>query len=241
MTRSKFGPLCLCAVVFGLMAFGATAAQAEAGAQWLFSNSEGSVAFLEASVQFEIDQKVVLHTKVSGVSVLLLCSSIATENATLTSNGGLAKGAKIKLSSCTFDLNGVTSSACEPTSGGTEKGVIRTTAVHGLIVLHKTESGTTGLLSILPDSGETLFTSEMGKECSIGTKIPLIGKFTIKDCEALGGTHLVKHLIEVGTSAELTELWMISKTAEHATAVLGGAWASLSGAHMGLKFGGDAA
>ena len=95
MTRSKFGPLCLCAVVFGLMAFGATAAQAEAGAQWLFSNGEGSVAFLEAPIQFEIDQKVVLHTKVSGVSVLLLCSSIATENATLTSNGGLAKGAKI--------------------------------------------------------------------------------------------------------------------------------------------------
>ena len=241
MTRPRFGLLCLCALMFCLTAFSAPAVQAEIGAQWLFSKEKSPVSFLEAAVQFEIDQKVVLHTKIIGTSVLLVCSSIATENAVLKANGGLGSGAKIKLSGCIFELNGVASPACEPVANGTEKGVIRTTAVHGLIVLHKTGVGTTGLLSISPDAGETLFVSQMSETCAIGEEVPLIGKFTIKDCEAAGGTRRVKHLIEVGTSAELTELWMISKTAEHSVSVLGGAWASLSGAHQGLEFGGDAA
>lgn len=159
----------------------------------------------------------------------------------LKANGSIGEGAKIKLSGCTFDLNGITSPECEPKSGG-EAGVVRTNTVHGLIVLHKLASGVTDdLLQILPDAGETLVTFESSPTCPIGAKVPLIGKFTIKDCEGLSLTHLVKHLVEVGTSAELTQLWMVSKTAEHETVVLGGAWAFLTGAHEGLKISGDPA
>ena len=245
MTRARLGLFGLCAMVLGLMAFSASAAQAETGAKWLFAEkapNSGLVPFLEASVRFEIDQKVILHSKVAGISVLLLCPKIELENAVLKANGGIGQGAKIRLSSCVFDLNGVESKSCEPNNGGTEPGVIKTQPVHGLIILYKLAGGTVDdLLLILPDNGETLVTFEMSEECSIGEKIPFIGKFTIKDCEGLSLTHLVKHLVEVGTAAELTELWMISKTAEHQTSVLGGAWASLTGAHEGLKVSGDPA
>jgi hypothetical protein len=244
MTHSGRGLLGLCAVVFGVMAFSG-AAQAEVGAQWLFAEKGAGtklVPFLEASAQFEIDQKVVLHTKIAGLATLLLCPTITLENAVLKANGGIGEGAKIKLSGCVFDLNGVESKACEPRNGGTEAGVVKTKGVHGLIILHKLPSEIVDdLLLILPDSGETLVTFETGEECSIGEKVNLIGKFTIKDCEGRSLTHLVKHLVEVGTAAELTELWMVSKTAEHETSILGGAWASLAGAHLGLKVSGDPA
>ena len=92
------------------------------------------------------------------------------------------------------------------------------------------------LLSILPDEGETFATIEMGPECAIGQKVNVIGKATLKDCEGLALTHLVKHLVEVGP---LTELWVISKTPEHVATILGSVWAFLTGEHVGLKFSGD--
>jgi hypothetical protein len=99
------------------------------------------------------------------------------------------------------------------------------------------------LISFLPDNvggkaSETLATIEMSEECAIGTKVPLIGKFTVKDCEGLSLKNLFEHLIEVGP---LTELWTISKTAEHVATLLGSAWAFLYGAHLNKQFSGDPA
>jgi len=242
MTRSRFGLLGLCAVLFGVMAFGAGAAQAETGAQWLFAEkapNSGLVAFLEASLGFEADTTKVLHSKILGIAVLFECTQIAASGATLKANGSIGTGAKIKFSGCITKLNGATSSACEPNAGGTEKGVINTNAVHGLIVLHALGGGTKDeLIQILPDSGETFVTTEMSKECAIGTKVPVIGRLYLKDCENAFLVHKVKHLLEVGP---LTEIWLISKTAEHLTTILGSEWAFLTGAHEGLKFSGAAA
>jgi hypothetical protein len=245
MNHSRFGLLGLCALVLGLMTFSVASARAEVGAQWLFAEqapNSGLVPFLEASVAFEIDQKIVLHTEILKIKVLLLCPTIQLENAVLKANGSIGEGARIKLSGCTFDLNGVTNASCEPKNEGTEAGVIKTKTVHALIILHKLASGVVDdFLLVLPDSGETLVTFETAASCPIGSKIPLIGKFTIKDCENLALTHLVKHLVEVGTKAELSELWMVSKTTEHETSILGGAWAFLTGPHEGLKVSGDPA
>src|SRR6187399_733876 len=225
MTRTRLGLLGLCAMVFGLMAFSASAAQAEVGAKWLFAEKEpnsGLIPFLEAEVGLETDTTAVLHTKIAGVSVLYLCPIIEALNVILKANGSIGEGASIDFLNCVTHLNGVLSKVCEPVGG-----VIKTNKGHGLIILHKLASGTVDdLLKILPDDvingkgekvkSETFATIEMGEECSIGTKVPVIGSATLKDCEGLFLKHLVKHLIEVGTwGVELTELWAISKTEEH--------------------------
>jgi hypothetical protein len=249
MTRTRLGLLGLCAVVFGLMAFSATAAQAEVGAKWLFAEKGAGtklVPFLEATVGLEAETVGVLHTKIAGVEVLFECKKLATVSATLQANGSVGGGAKIKFSECETFLNKKLSIPCEPFVGA-EKGVITTQAGHALIELHKLASGVLDdIVRILPDDvggkpSEIFAIIRMGPECAIGEEVPVLGKATLKDCVSNEQflTHLVKHLVEIGP---LTELWTISKTAEHVAEILGSSWAFLNGAaHVGLKFSGDPA
>lgn len=252
MTRTRLGILGLFAVIFGMMAFGAGAAQAETGAAWLLAEKEpnsGLITFLEAAVELEAETTGILHSKIGGVAVLFECSKISTVNAKLLANGsigekeGAVKGSKIKFSGCITKLNTVTSAPCVPKAGGTEEGVINTNAGHGLIVLKKlTVEGKEvkdEVVQISPDTGETFATIEMGKECSIGTKVPVIGTAFLKDCAGAFLKHQVKHLTEV--DGTFSELWVISKTAEHVASILGSAWAFLGGIHAGFKFSGDPA
>jgi hypothetical protein len=240
MIRSRFGLLSLCAVVFSVMVFGTSDAHAEAGAKWLILDANGTVLTnLEATLGLQAEVKWIMHTEIAGLDVLFLCETITAVGAVLKANGSIGSGAKVRFSNCTTDLNGKPDIFCEPNNEGKEPGVIATKAAHGLLILHKLASGTVDdLVSLLPDVGETFATIEMSEECPIGEKVPVIGKATLKDCEALSLTHLVKHLVEIGP---LTELWTISKTAEHVATTLGSAWASLAGAHAGLKFSGDPA
>ena len=244
MNRTRFGLLGLCAVLFGVMAFGATAAHAEEGAQWLILDSNGTLltaATLPASVGLETDTTGVLHTTILGIEVLFLCPVIAVENAVLKANGSIGEGARIKFSGCTTDFGGETAAECEPISGA-EKGVIKTVPVHGLIILHTLAGGAKDhLLKVLPDNvsgkeSKKFVTMELAKGCSIGTKVPVLGKLTLKDCKNEFLTHLVKHLVEAGP---LTELWTIAESAGHEATILGSSWAFLTGAHVGLAFGGD--
>jgi hypothetical protein len=232
-------------MVFGAIAFSATAAQAEVGAQWLLAEKAPGtnlVKFLEASVGLEAETTLVLHTKIAGTAVLFLCTQAEAVNVVLKANGSIGEGAKIRFSSCTTNLNGVTSKPCEPNNGGTEPGVIMTSAGHGLLILHKLANGAVDdLIKITPDAGTTYFAFQMGEECAIGEKVPVIGSVTLRDCENLSLTHLVKHLVEFSSTTALTELWVVSKTAEHVSTILGSAWAFLAGAHEGLKFSGDPA
>jgi hypothetical protein len=246
MTRTKLGLLGLCAMVLGLMAISATAAQAEVGAEWLFAEkapNSGLIKWLEAELGLEKDdQPYVLHSEILKIKVLFLCTTIQAEKAVLKANGSIGNGARVKFSGCTTDLNGTTTASCEPNAGGTEKGVVKTNEGHALLVLHDLGNGTIDdWVKVLPDSGETFATIEMSAACPIGTKVPVLGTLALKDCEGLALTHLVKHLVEP-TSTEgtlLTELWTISKTTEHKASLLGTAWAFLVGEnHVGLKFSG---
>lgn len=241
MIRTRLGLLGLCAMLLGLMAFSASAAHAEENAHWWIVEKEGAaLKELEAEVNLEIDSThLTLHTIIAGVKVLFLCLGISAVKIKLQAKGVVGSGGKVKFSTCTTELNGAVSSACEPVNG-TEKGVILTNAGHGLIVLHKLEpSGVKDdIVELLPDTGTTLATVVMGAECSIGTKVPIIGKLTLKDCQGLFLKHLVKHLIEEGP---LTELWAISKTEEHKASILGSAWVFLIGVHEKMLFSGETA
>jgi len=243
MIRSRFGLLGLCAVLFGVMAFGAASAQASG--TWQLAEkapNSGLITFLSAEVGLETDVPGVLHSKIIGIAVLFECSTISAVNAKLLASGsigeseGNVKGSKVKFSGCITKLNGTTSPECEPKAGGVN-GVIVTNPGHGLLELHETATGSKiDIVRLLPDTGETFATIEMGAECPIGTKVPVIGKLTLIDCEGKFLEHLVRHLVEAGP---LTELWTISKTTEHVASLLGSAWAFLTGIHEGYKFSGN--
>lgn len=244
MTRARLTLLGLCTALIGLMAFGAGAAQAEVGAKWLLAKSDGTlVNFLEASLGLETDVAFVMHTEIAKIKILFLCSTVSAINFVLKANGTIGEGARIKFSGCDTDLNGPTSKPCLPLDEDNgEADVILTNPLHGLLILHKLASGTIDdLIKLLPDVGNVFMRIHMSAECAIGKLISVIGSATLKDCQGLGRTHLVKHLVEFGSEAELTKLFAISETPEHKFFILGSAWAFLTGAHSGMKFGGDPA
>jgi hypothetical protein len=242
MTRTKLGLLGLCAVALSLMVFSAAGAQAEKGARWLILTSggvlkEGSTLNAPLNVRKDIfNSPFVLHSEILKIKVLFLCESISIANAKLLAEGsigqapGFVSGSTITFSFCTTDLNGVFASECTPVGS-----TITTNPGHALLVL-----GAAGerLVKVLPDIGETLATITLPAACPIGTKVPLIGKINLKDCENLMSTHLFEHLVEQGPG---TELFTISKTAEHAATLLGSAWVALFGEDINLKWSGDPA
>jgi hypothetical protein len=246
MTRTRLGLLGLCAMVFGLMAFGASAAQAETGAKWLV----GGTGFLEAEIGLENDGEeeypYVLHSEILKIKVLFLCKKIKiaaglSGNPKLIANGGISSG-KVLFSGCLTDLNGTKNSLCTPkdVTEGVE-GTILTRNLDSLIRKHALAGGAVDdVLELLPHvAGDPFATIEMGAGCSIGTKVPVFGKLFLEDCENLALVRQVKHLVKPFT--ELTRLWVISDTAEHAATLLGSAWGFLTGAHENVAFAGDPA
>jgi hypothetical protein len=238
MTRAKLGLLGLCAVGLGLLVF-STAAQATTGAKWLILNGKGEIkegSTLHASLQFEKDTAMTMHTEILKIKVLFLCTEIKIVNAKLLANGSVGKeegavsGSKVLFSGCTTDLNGTASPECTPADPEDGKGFVVTKPGHALATLHEGKD----IIIVLPDSGSTFGTVVLPAGCPIGTSIPVIGKLALQDCENLALTHLIKHLFE--GFDPLTKLFSISETAEHATTINGSAWALLTGEHAGLKF-----
>jgi len=236
-------------VVLGLMAFGAQA-QATTGAKWLILTAGGQLeegATLHASVIARKDifkSPFVLHTEILKIKVLFLCESVSVVNANLQKEGTIARefdftgksvGSQIRFSFCSTDLNGVFTSECTPTDPFGGASTIYTKLGHALLVLGSFKED---LLKLLPDEGETSATVTLPAGCPIGTKVPVLGTVTLKDCENLALAHLFEHLFESGPG---TELWAISKTEEHKATLLGSAWASLFGEHINLTWSGDPA
>jgi hypothetical protein len=249
MTRTNMGLLSLCAMLFGLMAFGTSGAQAEVGAKWLILTSGGVLktgAELHAKVNLEIDSPVlILHSEILHIKTLFLCTEVKVDEAKLLKDGtigkeeGVPSGSKVLFAGCTTDLNGSPAAECTPEDPTAGVGRISTQPVHALLVLHELTGGVRDdLIEVIPDTGlgTTYVVMHLPAACPIGTSVPVIGKLFLKDCENKALEHLIKHLVEEGP---LSELFTISKTAEHATKLLGSAWAFLEGEHLGLKWSGD--
>jgi hypothetical protein len=260
MSHIRLGLLGLC--VSGLMAFGATGAQAEVGAKWLILTSGGVLktgAELHASINLKTDATMIFHSEILKIKSLFLCTTIELLNAKLQEEGIIGntvvtnettklkegRGSQIKFSGCTTDLNGTVSPACTPEDPVGGKGTVISKLGHGLLKLHELaiDKVKDDIIKVLPDTGETFATINtgpaVGNECPIGTSVPVIGSLVFRDCENLALTHLVEHLLEGFTP--LTEMWTISKTTEHKSMALGSAWAFLTGEHVGLKWSGDPA
>jgi hypothetical protein len=244
MARSRLGlkALILCGLVAGMMSLTARAAHATLNSHWwLVDPATGILKELNATAIITQDSPVgTLLTKIAGIKVEFNCTATESTGVLVEKGGGVSKsngGAKVKFSNCTKKLNGATSAPCEPNNEGKEKGVIVTKLLHGLIVLHELAGGAKDhLIQILPVAAGPFATVEMGGECAIGTKVPVIGKLFVKECSPNTLlTHLEKHLLEQGP---LTALFAISETAEHASTLDGSEWLLLTGEHKDWKFSG---
>jgi hypothetical protein len=219
------------AIVFGGMAFGASAAQAESGAHW---NVEGIPisGTLVVEGQAEIESNGILLTKVGASTIEITCTAIKGVSLSLEESG--SGSGKAHVEGCTTKLNGNLANNCKPKSPGATSGLIETNALDGLIKLHELAGGAKDdLLELLPSAGTAFVTIELGVLCAIGNKFDITGKGFVKDGTNEGLVEKVKHLVEEGP---LTALLFGS----NAATIDGSAFIFLTGAHAGLNVSGTA-
>ncbi len=237
MIRSnlRLKALGLCAMVFGLMAFSASAAQATVGANWMVNGVNLTDALLPGVDITQIENgSAALLTKIAGTAVHFLCTGAKIIGAKLELNGSVTNGGKVRFTGCITLLGGLSGSpsvVCEPKSAGQPGGTIETNAGKGLLVLHEGE----GLTLIEPSvAGGPFATLLFGEECSLPEEVKVFGKLYLKDCKNIKNEEPT-HLIEQGP---LTHLWVISLTAEHAANIDGSAIVELTGEHKGKNWNG---
>jgi hypothetical protein len=191
VVRSRLGlkVLGLCALALGLMAFVASAAQAEMNARWKVAGSEITGANFAHPVIREIEGKTgsLLFTTKGGTKVTILCTTAEIdEGFLLIKEGGVALG-RILFKGCVTLLNGLLSSACKPKGGGAPIGEILSEKGKGLIVLDEVAGVDEDYVKITPDEGTLFSKLELGKECSIGEVVKVETKaagegFWLRDC-----------------------------------------------------------
>lgn len=233
-TSRLFG---LLALLVGLMAFSAVAAQAEPGAYWEVGGTkiEGKTLLPEINAKKDTSSLTVL-TKVGLSTLEILCTDIAFKSGLLHELGRFT--GKIHFSGCITKLNGKEPPSCAPHSVGAPEGLIETDLLEGLLKLHKPAAGgTEDLLELLPvNEGMHWYTLQYGKgECVIGNGISVTGTLFLKDCKNLLLNNELEHLFE--------EQKALSKILFGANPMTmdGSFWAFLTGAHSGKVWSGHPA
>lgn len=234
----------LLALLAGLMAFSATAAQAELNAKWLVNGTAISGSLLP-TINAEKDTKHLIFLTKTGLggstTLEILCTEIASKGG-LLHELGKATG-KIHFSNCETFLNGALATKCKPHSAGAAEGLIESEALEGLIKLHKlTADGVVhGVVEVLPVNAGMVFVAiklgkEVGSECSLAGA-SLTGTGFLWDCleNGKGGSKdAIKHLFE-----EFKPLTKLLYGGNPAT-IDGSFWAFLTGAHVNQTWAGHA-
>ena len=181
---------------------------------------------LESSLEKE---GVVLTASVFEGAVLaeLRCTKIELSGIHLGEKGSLSAGGKVKVTGCTTWFNEEESPECILHSSGQPAGTIVTNKLKGLLLEYKEDP----VVELTPESSTTYVSLIAGSECVLGEELAIDGKLVFKDCEALGTSLLVTHLIE--EEAELTELSFFDGSAH----LEGSATVALAGEHKALKWG----
>jgi hypothetical protein len=231
MMQSRFGlkMLSLCALLVGVMAMSAGAAQAEVGAFWLVSGKKISTELLP-TLQIEAENKTItLLTKLSNKNIHILCTAVSLEEAHLLEpNGGFL--GKALFTGCIFLELLVGGGTKEVKVCNPKEGKILTNKFRGLITLHEGK----GRILLAPFEGTTFASFFLGEECAFGEKLTLGGELVLKDCKDAFLTDQVTHLFE--EDKVLTKLWINTET--NPATIDGSFNAFLAGAHVGLTFAG---
>lgn len=240
MTRLKGGlaVLGLLGAIVGLVALTTSSVQAEAGASWNLVTAEGKLIpvtkeLLPTVAMTEIQTKdmQLLFTTGGGTKVEFLCTSANFINARLETNGTIGGENITEFKNCVTYLNGILSKSCEPHTGS-EKGVVRSKPLRGLLKLYELKSGEKDAIVLFePVTGTTFLTIELGEECIIGESCAVTGKNSVKGASGKFSEETVAHSVEQGP---LNELLAGGRSAS----VDGIGVLTLSGAHEGMKWAG---
>jgi hypothetical protein len=240
MIRSRLGlkALVLSGLVFGLMAFAASGAQAS---EWYYLEGSGATLKLLAmgdllptlGATFETGGGTLELTTKGGTLLKVNCTALQV-------NGKLKEGGKstegtVKFSGCEAFLNNETkaSTKCVPETAGT-KLVVETKQGLVLVALHEdpvTHVVTTTAL-VEPETGTVDAVFGLGATCSVAEEVEVKGDLTLEDCNNEFTVHKVAHLVkEHKTLHGLTALG-VPATLE------GSAFVFLTGVHEGLLWAG---
>ncbi len=231
-SRSRLKALGLCVIAMGLVVINAGGAQAESGANWMLNGSNVTFSLSPSVAIFLPFLSASLATKIAGAGVKYECGGAELAGTKLETEGKLTSGGKVKFVSCKTFLNGSLSAICQPHSAGQAPGTILTNAGKGLMVLHGGEP----VILVEPSSSSAFVTILHGEECSLPESVPVMGKLVVEDVFGLGDKEETEHwLTPLGV---LSNLFVISNTAEHSATASGTAIARLSGSHVGNKWSG---
>ena len=211
---------------------------------WLGSWSVESLDAKELPAGVQITKltsdKAKLKAKIAGAEVKFTTStSPALAGIKLAGEDALTVGT-VKFKGVTTELNGKVSSVCTPLGEAGKDaslGTITTAKMKGHLVSH--EGG--GAIQLLPETGNVLGTLYFGEECSLPEEVSVMtkketGKGLVLT-DPLGiEEELTEH--EITELSALTELWLISESAEHKATIEGKAAVGLTSSHSGLKWSG---
>ncbi|HMJ23295.1 MAG TPA: hypothetical protein VK513_15370 [Terriglobales bacterium] len=232
-TSRLFGLLALLA---GLMAFSATAAQAEPGAYWEVGGTQIKDKTLLPSFNIRNDSPHIILLSKSGLATLEIDCTEFELFFGLLHELGRATGS-IEFNGCITRLAGSEAPLCKPHSPATPEETIITESLEGLLKLHKPAAGgTEDVLELKPVNAAGPFVKlNLGSgKCAI-KGADLTGVIFLKDCKGLGLTNEREHLFE-----EFKALTKLLYGANPAT-IDGSAWAFLTGAHAGELWSGHPA
>ena len=243
--RRRIAYLCLAASL-ALMALAAGSARA-ADPAWMVNGANINATLLPSVAIKEIEplpgtgtRHLVLLTKVVGLEVGLLCTTMTLVEPALKAEGkSLGKG---RFTGCRWviylegkgeeELKG-----CSVKSETEAAGVIQTRLLKDQLVLHTFAGGATvGLDRIEPEEGIIIANLKTTGECSLPEALTLNGVLYVEDCNAELQQERETHLFIQGP---LTSLWLGKDTVEHLeTSIDGSVVALLAGAHAGMTWSG---
>jgi hypothetical protein len=229
----------LCALVLGAMAIAVSNAQAEVGAKWTVGGTDAGILKAQITIAKITTGKLILKTRIAGAEVKLTTSTTPELiGISLEGEGRLTTGGTLRVKGATTELNSKASAVCTPlgTAGNDPTlGVFTFNKVKSELVLHES----TGVIQVKPEVGNVFGKFFFGEECSLPEEVPMITKkeggkgLALTDLLGIGN-ELVEH--EFTELPALSELWVISETAEHKKTVEGNLGVRLAGAHTGLKW-----
>jgi hypothetical protein len=199
---------------------------------------------LSASIQVTkiTSAKLTLKTKIGGAEVKLNTTTTPTLNGVkLTGEGKFITGGTATFKGVTTELNGKASPVCAllGTAGNDSTlGIVTTNKVKAELALHES----TGVIEVKPETGNIFGVLFFGGLCALPEEVPMITRTNglgLVLTDSLGiGNELVEH--EFTELPALTELWVISATAEHKKEVEGSLGIGLNFPHNALKWRGTA-
>jgi hypothetical protein len=226
MKRMGLKLFSLCVLALGLVAFSATAAQAEG--TWMVKTVDLTTIAKNKQIsgKFETGTDGTLLANLGLNKVNFLCTSTELLNAFLEPEGKISennKNAKVDFSGCTTIINGTTAPKCIPLDG-INPGVILTEEGYALLQLHTLKDGVTkdAVTVITPNNaGKVFAVIHMGEACAIGEEVKVFGSLALVDVGGNTGTLEEKQIHVVQEFKELTELKVANSTSS-GTATLDG-------------------